>query len=126
MLEARQRELSGDMSRKMRDVRSRGADDRNGTDPLDEAGDAQDDLDLALIQMKAETLRRIENALERLNDNRYGNCAECKQEIPSERLHALPFAIRCRPCEEARETRPNRVGASVQSGYAQTARDMFE
>jgi DnaK suppressor protein len=125
MLEARQRELAGDMSSRMRDVRSRTTADRDGIHPEDDSGDIQDDLDLALIQMKAETLRRIENALQRLSDGRYGNCAECAKEIPSERLHALPFAIRCRPCEETRETRQRETRAATQSGYAQ-GRDMFE
>ncbi len=126
MLEARRRDLSGDVNDKMRDVRSRSSGDRDGVDPQEQDGDIQDDLELALIQMKAETLRRVENALQRLDDGRYGDCAECGKEIPSERLQALPFAIRCRPCEEVREARRNRSQPPVERAYAQAGRDTFE
>src|SRR5918998_330058 len=59
--------------------------------------------ELALIQMKAETLTRVNEALERLNAGSYGRCNECGDEISPQRLRALPFAVRCKDCEEARE-----------------------
>jgi DnaK suppressor protein len=65
--------------------------------------DIQEDIELALIQMKAETLTRINEALGRLEENTYGRCNECGDEISPQRLRALPFAIRCKDCEEARE-----------------------
>jgi RNA polymerase-binding transcription factor DksA len=34
---------------------------------------------------------------------KYGACLECTAEIPERRLRALPFAVRCRSCEERRE-----------------------
>ena len=33
----------------------------------------------------------------------YGNCFDCGSEIAEKRLRALPFAVRCKDCEEARE-----------------------
>jgi len=48
-------------------------------------------------------LRRIEAALQRLADGRWGECAECGRAIESRRLEALPWAIRCAGCAEARE-----------------------
>jgi DnaK suppressor protein len=53
--------------------------------------------------MKAETLTKINDALRRLEDGAYGNCADCGGEISDKRLRALPFAVRCKECEEGRE-----------------------
>ena len=53
--------------------------------------------------MKAETLSKINEALARLEEGAYGYCFECGQEISQQRLRALPFAVRCKDCEEARE-----------------------
>ena len=66
--------------------------------------DIQEDIELALIQMKSETLNKIDAALRRLNEGSYGDCFECGDEIAEARLRALPFAVRCKECEEARET----------------------
>jgi DnaK suppressor protein len=66
--------------------------------------DIQDDLELALLQMRSETLARIDEALERLDAGDYGRCVECAADISAARLNALPFAIRCRSCEQTYET----------------------
>jgi DnaK suppressor protein len=99
ILEERRRE-------KMRDVRTEGA-SGEGQGVLDAAetseADIQDDIEFALLQMKAETLQRIEEALARHAEGTYGNCFECGDEISERRLRALPFAVRCRECEEERE-----------------------
>ena len=70
--------------------------------------DIQEDIELALIQMKAETLNKINEALARLEEGRYGLCFECGDEIAEARLRALPFAVRCKDCEAARETAEQR------------------
>jgi DnaK suppressor protein len=54
--------------------------------------------------MKAETLKKIDAALRRLGEGAYGDCFECGNEIAPARLRALPFAARCKNCEETRET----------------------
>lgn len=64
----------------------------------------RDDLDLAIAHLQSEMLARVDAALRRFAEGRYGDCAECGGPIPIQRLHVLPFAIRCRPCEAARET----------------------
>jgi len=56
-----------------------------------------------LIEMSAEALRRIDDAVVRLAGGAYGYCAECGDEVSQKRLEALPFAERCRECEEAYE-----------------------
>ena len=65
--------------------------------------DIQEDIEFALIQMKSETLNKINDALVRLEQGDYGNCFDCGEEIAEKRLRALPFAVRCKDCEEARE-----------------------
>jgi DnaK suppressor protein len=106
ILEERRREILSEVQEKMRDVRAVGA-SGEGQGVLDAAetseADIQDDIELALIQMKSETLHKIEEALARLDEQTYGYCFECGDEISERRLRALPFAVRCKDCEEARE-----------------------
>lgn len=111
ILEERRREIMGQVQEKIRDVRTEGANNPN-VGVLDAAesseADIQDDIEFALIQMKAETLHKIEEALHRLDEGTFGYCYECGEEISERRLRALPFAVRCKDCEEARETQQQR------------------
>ena len=109
MLETRRRELSKEVQGKIRDVRSDNMKDRDVLDQGESSEvDIQDDIEFALIQMKSETLSKVNEALRRLDENTYGNCFECGDEISEARLRALPFAVRCKDCEEARETAEQR------------------
>ncbi len=106
ILEERRREIMSEVHEKIRDVRTEGA--NNTTHGVLDAAetseaDIQDDIEFALIQMKAETLHKIEEALRRLEEGTFGYCFECGEEISERRLRALPFALRCKDCEEARE-----------------------
>ena len=121
LLESRRRELTGDVTGLIRTVRTRDRGDKDDSDPQDGAHvDVQEDVDLAMIQMKAETLRRIDAALRRLSEGHYGNCAECGDPIAHERLKALPFAVRCRDCEDSREQASAR-GTRQQPGRPRSA-----
>ena len=107
LLEDRRREILEQVRHTMRHVRA-----HHGRGSLDEVRDsveashalAQEDLDLALLQLKSETLEKIENALARLDERTYGYCFECGEEIARQRLASLPFALRCTRCEQRRET----------------------
>jgi DnaK suppressor protein len=106
MLLGRRRELQAQVHDKMRDVRATG--EVTKLSEVFDAGesseaDIQEDIELALIQMKSETLNRVDDALARLEQGTYGNCFDCGEEIAEKRLRALPFAVRCKDCEEARE-----------------------
>jgi DnaK suppressor protein len=96
----------------MRDVRSEGTWGGKTSEVFDAVesseSDIQDDIEFALIQMKSETLNKINDALTRLEQGDYGNCFECGEEIAEKRLRALPFAVRCKDCEEAREVAEQR------------------
>jgi DnaK suppressor protein len=60
-------------------------------------------MDFALMEMESETLRKIDDALLRLQAGTYGICAECAGKIAEARLRALPFASLCRDCQEHEE-----------------------
>jgi DnaK suppressor protein len=62
------------------------------------------EVDMALMQMKSETLSKIDQAIVRLEDGSYGLCQECDGEISAARLKALPFAHLCRGCQEEAES----------------------
>ena len=126
MLEDRRRELMNEVQGKIRDVRLEGGKDREVLDQGESSEvDIQEDIEFALIQMKGETLNKVNEALRRLDEGTYGNCFECGDEIANARLRALPFAVRCKDCEEARETAEQRERlAARRSGSATLFFDM--
>jgi DnaK suppressor protein len=112
MLDTRRREIQAEVQGKMRDVREEGVWGGKLNEVLDAVesseADIQEDIEFALIQMKSETLNKINDALSRLEHGNYGNCFDCGEEIAEKRLRALPFAVRCKDCEEAREVAEQR------------------
>jgi len=111
MLDGRRREIQAEVQGKMRDVRAAGeATKVNDVFDAVESSEAdiQEDIEFALIQMKSETLNKINDALSRLEHGDYGYCFDCGEEIAEKRLRALPFAVRCKDCEEAREVAQQR------------------
>jgi DnaK suppressor protein len=106
LLEDRRKEILSQVHEKIRGVRTESSGKKMSE--VYDAGessdsDIQEDIEFALIQMKTETLGKIDEALARLEEGAYGNCFECGDEIAEARLRALPFAVRCKDCEQARE-----------------------
>lgn len=86
-------------------------------DALDSSdADIQSGLDFALLQMRAATLKRIDEALVRLDSGHYGTCIECGEDIAERRLRALPFAVRCHDCEGQREAERGHAGVDQHRG----------
>jgi DnaK suppressor protein len=115
LLIERRQELMAALTAHMQTVRvDHSAQSANGVFDEEETavGDVQEGIELALLGMRAETLALIDQALARLEAGRYGQCRECAQDIASSRLRALPFAARCRACEEERETAGTRTRRS--------------
>jgi DnaK suppressor protein len=112
MLDGRRREIHAEVQGKMRGVREEGVWGGKLNEVLDAVesaeADIQEDIEFALVQMKSETLNKISDALVRLEQGDYGNCFDCGEEIAEKRLRALPFAVRCKDCEEARENAQQR------------------
>ena len=124
-LQDRRREMQRSVEDRIRHARTDA-----GTEVLDEAdssgADIQADLEFALIQMNSEALRRVDDALVRLEAGEYGCCCDCAGEISESRLRALPFAVRCRNCEQRheqgqdreRELEQRRTGSLFSQGSA--------
>jgi len=122
MLNDRRRELVNQVQDRMRDARTDNFTEREVLDEGESAeADAQEEMELALIEMKAETLNKIGLALQRLEEGSYGSCLECGEDIPEARLRALPFAVRCRSCEEDCETAQRRERIMAQRREFSTA-----
>ena len=101
MLEDRRREIH----EKLRSLREQIPVDSPDVKDAEEQSvdDFVQEVDLALMQMKSETLKKIDEAISRLEEGTYGRCEECDAEIPAPRLRALPFASLCRDCQESAE-----------------------
>src|SRR5437016_10213401 len=112
MLEDRRRQSQAEVQGKMRGVREEGSWGGKLNEVVDAVesaeADIQEDIEFALVQMKSETLNKINDALTRLEHGDYGFCFDCGEEIAEKRLRALPFAVRCKDCEEARENAERR------------------
>lgn len=61
-------------------------------------------------------MNRIDEALSRFEDGTYGHCCECGEDTARPRLSALPFASRCKNCEQAREMTQQRERIQAQCG----------
>ena len=122
MLSERRRELGGEVETRIRDSRTGQPKDVRD---LGEASHAEHegDVGLLLLQMQADTLRRIDEALLRLDAGKYGTCIACEREIAAPRLRALPFAVRCTVCEGKREHSRDRARQLAKTGPFALATD---
>lgn len=80
-----------------------------GHDDRDRALEADREVDVALGEQERLALCEIEAALHRLDEGRYGRCADCGESIPSARLAVLPQALYCIDCERLREAGPHKA-----------------
>jgi len=72
--------------------------------PADMATDTQQqDMSLLFMQNENVRIQDIEEALERIQEDRFGLCEECEQEIALERLRAIPYAPLCMDCKRRQE-----------------------
>ena len=104
ILHDRRRQIQSDVKNRIRDSRAERA--HEVVDEVENSGAGiQEAIELSLIQMKAQTLSAVEQALVKLDAGTYGYCVECSDEVAERRLRALPFAVRCTACEQKREQR---------------------
>jgi DnaK suppressor protein len=61
------------------------------------------DQRLSLLEARNRTREQFDEALRRLNEGCYGLCQHCGSQIKEGRLKAIPFALRCRECQEQAE-----------------------
>jgi len=102
MLEERRGEIQG----KLRSILDTLPDEKSFVRDAEEqsVNDFVREVDFTLMQMKSDTLSKIDDAIRRLEAGSYGVCTECGADIAPARLAALPFAERCRDCQERQES----------------------
>jgi RNA polymerase-binding transcription factor len=77
----------------------------SGDSNLDESDHAQRELsaccNYSLIQKKSDQLKRIERLIRKISqDQEFGECEECGNPIPPERLLIVPDTVLCVRCQE--------------------------
>ena len=65
-----------------------------GTDNFDQ------ELALSLMENETQLLEEVVNALARIDAGTFGRCENCGQEIPKERVDAVPYARYCVRCAQ--------------------------
>lgn len=97
---ARSRLLEGEIAAKLRES-------TEDAEMLGRVGDNADlawvetesGLDLSEAQRDIEEWRGLRDALRRIEQGRYGVCMDCGADVPVERLHSQPLALRCIDCQ---------------------------
>ena len=86
----------------------------NHPDPIDCASkEGQLILELSAREHKRKLLKKIEEALVRLNNNSYGYCDNCGAEIGINRLEVHPTATQCVDCRTITEAKEKQIGEEV-------------
>ena len=67
------------------------------------SAELQESTILALAEMRAKEVEQIDAAIERIENRQYGVCIDCGDWITPARLEALPYALRCKECQEKAE-----------------------
>jgi DnaK suppressor protein len=58
---------------------------------------------LAVSENESRQLQMVDEALQRIEDDEYGMCQNCGNQIPPKRLQAIPWARFCLNCQELLE-----------------------
>ncbi len=67
------------------------------------SAELQESTILALAEMRAKEIEQIDAAIERIEKGEYGICIDCGDWITPARLEVLPYALRCKECQERAE-----------------------
>jgi len=86
---------------------------RDDSDAATEVSDRKDDASRSMVASVSDAeawrhraeLTEIEHALQRLDGGTYGDCIDCGEPIPLQRLRVLPAALRCAVCQGRAEQR---------------------
>ncbi len=81
-------------------------DQENYADPVDRASQEEEfSLELRTRDRERKLVKKIDQALQRINLSEYGYCEDCGIEIALKRLEARPTAERCIDCKTVAELR---------------------
>ena len=116
LLRAKHNELSG-ISRRLERIEIERSPD------LIEELQYKSEREVAIVGLNRETAirREIERALIRINDDTFGTCAHCDQDISQRRLQAVPWTPFCVRCQEAADRGDESVLESVEPAYFDAA-----
>ncbi len=65
--------------------------------------DLIEDTGLKVADIRREELTKMEEAIGKLEDETYGICEDCGEEIAEDRLKVIPFAVYCVRCQKKKE-----------------------
>jgi len=98
--------LEAQMGRKL--VRETGQKIDSAMDSADQSAlDMDQGIDYSLLEMKYEQYKDIADAFRKLQNNSYGQCEECGEEIDIKRLEVNPLARYCIACKTKKEELEN-------------------
>lgn len=80
-----------------------------GDDAEKTVADRENQLTLKLKGRNRHYLKKIDQALERIERGDFGDCHECGDEISIQRLFARPTATMCIACKEEQEGQENQI-----------------
>jgi len=108
VLLAWRRELEDEITRTVHQMRD---EPENPPDPNDRASQETDmSLELRSRDRERKLIKKIDEAIARLDEGEYGYCEECGVEIGIERLEARPTAEMCIDCKTLGEIREKQMG----------------
>jgi DnaK suppressor protein len=108
ILSAWKQELEDEIERTIDHMRDGGA---SAPDPNDRASQETDmSLELRSRDREGKLVKKINEALERLEDGDYGYCEKCGEEVGVSRLEARPTAELCIDCKTLDEIREKQLG----------------
>ena len=96
---------------------------------VEKSADDLDEIELAVsrdiaiqnLDRESRMLRDIRNSLQRIDQNTFGSCLHCEQEISLRRLKAVPWAQQCLRCQEAADRGDETVIDTVRTWLADAA-----
>lgn len=108
ILENWKRDLMREVDRTMLHMKDEAA---NFPDPNDRATqESEFSLELRTRDRERKLIRKIDEAIKRIDDGTYGYCVETGEEIGIKRLEARPVATLCVEAQERRERREKQYG----------------
>jgi len=73
-------------------------------DPGDKAmAELEEAKIFSYVKLKVKEIESIDQALEQIMTGKYGRCRDCSRWIRPARLMVMPYAVRCRACQEKLE-----------------------
>lgn len=83
----------------------------NFPDPTDRAShEAERSFELRIRDREHKLIKKIKKALDRIEDETFGRCETCEEEISIERLKARPVTTQCIECKTREEDMENALG----------------